>query len=138
MSRTPTYSSWNAARDRCYNPRATGYERYGGRGIRVCDRWSDFSAFLEDMGERPEGTTLDRIDSDGDYEPGNCRWADQVTQNQNRKTRGGWFPVEVDGVTYPTLAHAGRALGVVPATVKRRALTGVPGYRLVGAKNVSA
>lgn len=82
--RTPTYRSWEGMKQRCRNPKATGYARYGGAGISVCERWLKFENFLADMGERPEGTTLDRIDSSGDYEPGNCRWADRSAQNRNR------------------------------------------------------
>lgn len=84
---SPTYMSWLAMRDRCYRPTTRSYEHYGGRGIRVCDRWrNSFENFLADMGERPEGMTLDRIDSDGDYTPGNCRWADSITQRANQRS----------------------------------------------------
>lgn len=81
-----TYNSWRAMRARCNNPKYRCYARYGGRGIKVCERWQGadgFAFFLKDMGERPTNMTLDRIDLDGDYEPSNCRWADQKTQLRN-------------------------------------------------------
>lgn len=84
---TPTYWSWMSMKARCTNPGTNGYGRYGGRGITFCPEWSDFSNFLRDMGERPEGMTLDREDPDGNYEPGNCRWANATTQRLNRGTR---------------------------------------------------
>jgi hypothetical protein len=80
-----TYQSWMCMKQRCLNPKNTAFDRYGGRGITVCDRWRDsFENFLADMGERPEGMTLDRINPDGNYEPLNCRWADATTQARNK------------------------------------------------------
>lgn len=83
---SPTYQSWNCMIQRCTNPRRQFWDRYGGRGIKVCDRWaSSFKNFLADMGERPAGMTLDRFPNrDGDYGPGNCRWATPAEQQANR------------------------------------------------------
>lgn len=93
LTRTREYRSWESAKQRCFNPNTTGYHNYGGRGITMCDEWAnDFNAFLEHMGPRPDGHSLDRIDSNGNYEPGNCRWADRYTQNGNR--RNPWLSQE--------------------------------------------
>ncbi len=83
---TPGYTTWMGIHRRCRNPGEPGYRNYGGRGIKVCDRWSEFATFIADMGPPPPGTSLDRIDNDGDYEPGNCRWATRAVQNQNKRT----------------------------------------------------
>jgi hypothetical protein len=86
----PLYDTWKSMRRRCTDPNWRRYDRYGGRGIRVCDRWlhgeggaSGFTCFAADVGERPPGTSLDRIDNDGHYEPGNVRWATQSDQMRN-------------------------------------------------------
>jgi hypothetical protein len=84
MHRSGTYTSWCKMLTRCTNPNDVAYARYGGRGIAVCERWLRFENFLADMGERPPGTTIDRKENDGNYEPSNCRWADRATQNRNR------------------------------------------------------
>jgi hypothetical protein len=86
--RTPTQRSWDRMKQRCNDPKRTEYPRYGGRGIKVCDRWNEsFDAFLADMGERPPGKTLDRWPNpDGHYEPGNCRWATPLEQRHNQSS----------------------------------------------------
>ena len=84
MRYTPTYRTWQGMIQRCLNENAPNYEDYGEKGITICNEWFDFSNFLESMGVRPEGTTLDRIDPSGNYEPSNCRWADAHTQTVNR------------------------------------------------------
>ncbi len=88
MNRTPIHRIWIGMIQRCTNPKSTVYRHYGGRGIKVCERWRlSFLSFYEDMGEKPEGMSLDRINNDGNYEPGNCRWATPLEQVLNRRKR---------------------------------------------------
>jgi len=86
LTQSPTYRSWSSMRTRCGNPNYVNADSYSGRGIKICDRWlNSFENFLEDMGERPIGTSLDRINVDGNYEPSNCRWATKKEQANNRR-----------------------------------------------------
>jgi hypothetical protein len=96
LSKTPTYSCWLAMKKRCYNNKSQDYYLYGGRGIRVCDRWMTFENFYADMGDRPIGMSLDRIDCNLDYSPENCRWATVTQQARNKRNTK---IVEYKGVT---------------------------------------
>ncbi len=100
MHQSREYQTWEAMIQRCTNPNAPKYENYGGRGITIHPLWRSFKNFYSDMGERPAGTSIDRIDTNKGYHPDNCRWADQKTQTRNRRlcsrnTSGvkgvGWF-----------------------------------------------
>lgn len=102
-----THKSWNMMLQRCRNPKNPNYARYGAKGISVCDRWSEFKNFLLDMGERPDGCSLDRIDNEGNYEKQNCRWATDSEQVLNRSVT---IWVSYQGQTVP-LADLIRSLG---------------------------
>jgi hypothetical protein len=84
---SPEYTCWHSIIQRCTNPNVHNFEKYGGRGISVCERWLKFENFLSDMGPRPPKRSVDRINNDGNYEPGNCRWATRVVQMHNQGMR---------------------------------------------------
>lgn len=83
--RTTEYNSWRLMRQRCNDPKNKNFKHYGGRGIKVCSRWDRYENFLADLGRKPAGHSLDRIDVNGNYEPANCRWADAITQRRNQR-----------------------------------------------------
>lgn len=118
--KSPTYLSWQEMRRRCTNTRAPYFALYGGRGIAVCARWQSFENFLDDMGVRPEGRTLERIETDGPYEPGNCRWATPGEQNRNTR-RNIW--IEVNGERL-CLQDWAKRLGLKWASVRGRLARG--------------
>lgn len=116
------YDCWKAMKRRCTNPRDAFWKDYGGRGITICDRWFVFANFLTDMGPRPEGFQLDRINNDGDYEPMNCRWVDRfVQQAHTRKTR----LLRLNGRSMHLLAWS-REVGIAVETLRRRLGYGWP------------
>jgi len=112
-----TYGSWSAMKARCLNPKNGRYNSHGGRGIKVCGRWLEsFQNFLSDMGERPEGKSLERVDNDGHYEPGNCRWATPIEQASNTRSVK---LVTLNGITDTEAGWARRA-GISPAKLCKR------------------
>jgi hypothetical protein len=120
LSKVPGYSSWHTMVYRCTSPKSPNFEYYGGRGITVCERWrNSFEAFLEDMGERPPGTSLERIDNNGNYEPGNCKWATRGEQQRNSRNAK-LTQADVDWIrSRPPLSlrQMARQLGVSSPTV---------------------
>jgi hypothetical protein len=107
-------------KSRCMNPNHKNFDLYGGRGIAVCDRWlNSFSEFLEDMGPRPPGRTLDRINNDGDYEPGNCRWATALEQAANKRRKKTERLVEFNGVVL-CIKHWAKKYRIHQTTLRNR------------------
>lgn len=136
MTKTRTFKSWDSMLQRCTNPNDPSYPRYGGRGIKVCKRWLKFSNFLADMGVRPEGKTLDRINNDQGYKPGNCCWATAEEQQRNRRNSR-W--VTHNGQT-KMLIDWSREMGIPYDLLLRRVNRGLTGPALFGpsrSKNVS-
>lgn len=115
------YSAWKHMRERCSRQKNASYSHYGGRGIKVCERWGDFVAFLEDMGKRPSPQhQLDRLDNNGNYEPSNCRWATPREQANNRRSNR---IIEYGGER-KTLAEWARASGLSRQILYWRLKTG--------------
>ncbi len=120
MSHTTEHGIWMGMRDRCSNPKSPDWSSYGGRGIKVCKRWHHFQCFYEDMGDRPRGKSLDRRDNNGNYEPGNCRWATPIEQGANTRSVK---LVTFKGVTL-SLAGWERQLGFKKGRVTERIYEG--------------
>ncbi len=117
----PLYFVWQSMLGRCRNPNFRQWNDYGGRGITVCERWHDYHAFAADMGERPPGYTLERIDNSLGYSPENCRWATRKEQQRNRRAAK---YVTIDGVEYRAIELADMA-GVKTDTIIARAERGL-------------
>jgi len=120
MARTLIYQIWGAMIQRCCNPRSKAFLHYGGRGIQVCDRWREFESFFADMGHRPDGMSLDRIDNNGPYSPENCRWASRMEQASNKRSNR-WITVNEERLT---IAQAGRKFGISRSVAESRLRAG--------------
>lgn len=116
LADTPVHRVWIGMRSRCNNPKAREYVNYGGRGIKVCDRWESFENFVADMGIRPEGYSIDRINNDGNYEPSNCRWATTTQQLNNRRVNR---VLELNGERR-TIGEWSAKLGIGWSTIRNR------------------
>jgi hypothetical protein len=119
---TAEFSVWQGMRRRCLNQNEPAYPRYGGRGIKICERWSDFANFYADMGPRPAGMELDRIDNNGPYSPENCRWATPTQQSNNRRSNR---LIDHNGRTL-TIMQWSRETGIDRRTITQRLGNGWP------------
>ena len=120
MATSRTYRIWHMMKQRCGNPNYTNYAYYGGRGLVVCERWSDFANFFADMGEVPAEHSIDRIDNAKGYDPGNCRWATRQTQQNNMRSN---VLLSFGGRTQ-TISEWGRETGLGKSVVKNRLARG--------------
>lgn len=121
-SNTPIYNLYRAMRSRCENPNSDAYADYGGRGITVCERWLSFENFYSDMGDRPDGFSIDRIDNSKGYSPDNCRWADRKTQARNKR---GLRMITAFGKTMPMCEWSDKS-GIKLSTIWARLKKGMP------------
>ena len=120
---SPEYQTWRAMISRCEDPKADRFQQYGGRGISICDRWrNSFQNFLADMGQRPAGTFIERIDVNGNYEPGNCKWETQARQARNKSTNK---LITFRGETRPLIEWSEK-LGINYSRMRARAQHGFP------------
>lgn len=126
MSDHPLYSTWNNMFHRCYNPKCKAYKNYGARGIEVCDKWLNFEEFVKDMGNKFLGGSLDRIDNNGPYSPGNCKWATRKEQNFNKRTN---HYLSYNDET-KTITQWAKHLGINLASFQKRLKLGLPPEKL--------
>lgn len=133
MTGTPEYGAWINVIQRCENPKCRTYPDYGGRGIRICAEWREsFRAFYDAVGPRPEGHSLDRIDNDGHYEPGNVRWSERSAQSRNRRA---CHRITHNGETL-TIIEWSERFGIPPGTISARARFGLPSEEILSMKGV--
>lgn len=118
MHKTKVYAVWAVMRARCNNPKDKGFKNYGGRGIKVCEEWSKFENFIRDMGERPMGMSIDRVDNDGDYCKSNCRWTTRSVQENNKRSNARY---EFEGKNL-TQAQWAQEVGIGYGTLQSRIL----------------
>lgn len=125
---TREYITWKQIRARCFNPNHAKFHMWGGRGISMCERWTlSFSDFLADMGERPDGCSIDRIDNNGDYEPSNCRWATRIEQANNTRRN---VMVEHEG-RRQSVSQWAHQLGIAPIIIHRRIYKGSDPHKAI-------
>jgi hypothetical protein len=127
------YRRWIAMKSRCETITHSSYPNYGGRGIKVCERWQSFENFYADMGDVPEGMFLDRIDNNGNYEPSNCRWVTKIAQDNNRRTN---VTIEFGGESM-TITEWRRKLGITRGAMQHRLNAGWSMERIVSTPQLS-
>jgi hypothetical protein len=121
--RTPEYIAWSNIIQRTTNPKNKSYKNYGGRGIKICDQWLDFKRFFADVGARPTPKhQIDRIDNNGNYEPGNCRWVTNRQNSMNQRKSKLWY---VHGVGYETQKEASAATGISVCSIRKMCHKGI-------------
>lgn len=127
-TKSPEYAIWTAMKSRCYNKNTIHYADYGGRGIKVCDKWKNsFENFFIDMGYKPNGMTIDRINNDGDYEPKNCKWASRLEQSNNKRNNR---IITIEGESM-TLSQWAKKYKVGESTIRKRLRYGKTGLDLI-------
>jgi len=118
---SPTYRTWLSMKQRCQNTNHPAYHKYGGRGIKICNRWNLFHLFLKDMGERPKGKTLDRINNNGNYSKNNCRWATYFEQGNNKRTN---VKLKISSNEY-SIGEASKKFSIGRSVLKRLSKNGI-------------